>query len=58
MYSNTINSKNPTLIVFLVDTSGSMHDPWASSSIGTSLSESAAIALNEALYGLFILLGF
>jgi len=52
MYSNTINSKNPTLFVFLVDTSGSMHDPWASSSIGTSLSQSAAIALNEALYDL------
>ncbi len=52
MYSNTINSKNPTLFVFLVDTSGSMHDPWVSSSIGTSLSQSAAIALNEALYDL------
>ena len=52
MYSNTINSKNPTLIVFLVDRSLSMVDPWASSSTGISLCQGAATAINEVLYDL------
>jgi len=52
MYSNRISSQNPAHFVFLIDRSGSMLDEWCSSRMGLTLSESAAIALNEVLYDL------
>ena len=52
MYSKSISSEDPVLIVLLVDQSGSMHESWGVTKEGESLARSAKIAVNKALYDL------
>jgi len=52
MYSKSISSEDPVLVVLLVDHSGSMNEEWGGSKEKISLSASAKIAVNKALYDL------
>ena len=50
MYRQRIDSNKPALILFLIDRSGSMYEDWGSSTFSESLSEGAAVAINEVIY--------
>ena len=52
MYSKSISSEDPVLVVLLIDQSGSMRHQWAGSDRGDSLAHGAKVAINKALYDL------
>ena len=52
MYEQTFSRQNPGCIIFLVDRSDSMKEPWAGT--GSTLAEGAAQAINKILFELGI----